>query len=116
MIAGLCERQFQAPFMFEGHCNTAVFELYVEKVLAPSLTSGMVVVIDNASFHRSAKIKTLIEDVGCRLLYLPPYSPDLNPIEHCWHKLKTVIRKTMRDTKAMLEEAMALALKDLSVC
>ena len=112
MIGGLCGKQFQAPFMFEGHCNTTVFEMYVEKILVPSLSKGMVVIIDNASFHRSARIIDLIEKAGCQLIYLPPYSPDLNPIEHYWHKLKTTIRKMMRDTNALLEDAMALALKN----
>ena len=102
--------------MFQGHCNTTVFELYVEHVLVPKLEAGMVVVIDNASFHKSLRIKTLIENAGAKLVYLPPYSPDLNPIEHYWHKIKTAIRKLMRDTKIVLDEAMANILKDMSTC
>ena len=114
MIGGLCNQHFIAPFMFEGHCNTTVFELYVEQVLVPELRKDMVVVIDNASFHKSTKIKNLIEAVGAKLLYLPPYSPDLNPIEHYWHKIKTVIRKLMRDTQLILDEAMQAVLKEES--
>lgn len=106
MIGGLCVDSFQAPFMFEGHCNTSIFEMYVEKVLCPTLTPGLTVIIDNASFHKSKKIKNLIENSMCQLIYLPPYSPDLNPIEHYWHKIKTAIRKIMRDTKDILENAM----------
>ena len=79
------------------------------------LKMGMVVVIDNASFHKSMRIKNLIESVGATLIYLPPYSPDLNPIEHYWHKIKTTIRKMMRDTKMVLDEAMANTLKDMSM-
>lgn len=116
MIGGLCNQHFRAPFMFQGHCNTPVFEWYVEQVLAPTLEIGMVVVIDNASFHKSTRIKNLIEAVGAKLIYLPPYSPDLNPIEHYWHKIKTAIRKTMRDTKTLLDEAMGNVLKDMSIC
>jgi len=116
MIGGLCGNHFQAPFMFEGHCNTATFEIYVEKVLVPTLTAGMTIIIDNASFHKSARIKQLIAQAKCDLLYLPPYSPDLNPIEHYWHKIKTVIRKTMRDAKILLEEAMEKSLRELSIC
>ena len=116
MIGGLCNKKFMAPFMFEGHCNTAVFEVYVEEVLVPTLKTGMVVVIDNASFHKSTKIKNLIENAGAKLMYLPPYSPDLNPIENYWHKIKTVIRKMMRDTKMMLDEAMGNVLKEMSNC
>lgn len=116
MIGGLCGKQFCAPFMFEGHCNTATFEIYLEKVLLPVLKKGMVVIIDNASFHKSVKIKELIHHAGCQLLYLPPYSPDFNPIEHYWHKIKTAIRKKMRDGKIALEEAMSSILADLSMC
>lgn len=116
MIGGLCAREFQAPFMFEGHCNTATFEVYIEKILTPTLKPGITVVIDNASFHKSMKIKKLIEGAECQLIFLPPYSPDLNPIEHYWHKLKTVIRKKMRDAKTALYEAMENALKEMSIC
>jgi transposase len=102
--------------MFEGHCNTAIFEAYIEEVLVPTLKAGMTVIIDNASFHKSIKIKISIEAAGCKLIYLPPYSPDLNPIEHYWHKIKTAIRKKMRDTKILLENAMEHTLKDLCKC
>lgn len=115
MIGGLCNKNFMAPFMFQGHCNTTVFELYLEHVLVPKLEVGMVVVIDNASFHKSTRIKNLIEAAGAKLIYLPPYSPDLNPIEHYWHKIKTAIRKMMRDTKMVLDEAMGNILKNMSM-
>lgn len=115
MIGGLCGNTFQAPFMFEGHCDTKTFEAYIEQVLVPTLKDGMVVIIDNASFHKSLKIKQLIEDAKCQLIFLPPYSPDLNPIEHYWHKIKTMIRKIMRDTKSALDDAMASALKSASI-
>ena len=116
MIGGLCGNQFQAPFMFEGHCNTTVFELYLEKVLVPTLSNGMTVIIDNASFHQSTRIRNLIEQAGCQLVFLPPYSPDLNPIEHYWHKLKTIIRKKMRNVTIALFEAMEETLKETSNC
>lgn len=116
MIGGLCQQNFIAPFIFDGHCNTQVFELYVEQVLVPKLKKDMLVVIDNASFHKSVKIKELIEATGANLLYLPPYSPDLNPIEHYWHKIKTTIRKLMRDTKILLDEAMGNVLKEMVGC
>jgi transposase len=116
MIGGLWNKNFIAPFMFQGHCNTAVFEWYLEHVLVPTLEIGRVVVIDNASFHKSKRIKKLIENAGATLIYLPPYSPDLNPIEHYWHKIKTAIRKMMRDTKIALDDAMANLLNDTSIC
>ena len=116
MIGGWCEKNFQAPFMFEGHCNTATFEVYVEQVLVPTLEIGMSVIIDNANFHKSLKIRNLIEGVGCQLMFLPPYSPDLNSIEHYWHKIKTIIRKKMRDTRMLLNEAMGKVLKEMCIC
>jgi transposase len=116
MIGGIWGKQFQAPFMFEGHCNTATFEVYIERVLIPSLKPGMSIVIDNASFHKSSKTKEMIEEAGCQLIFLPPYSPDLNPIEHYWHKIKTKIRKLMRDTQETLNDAMGIALKNMSIC
>ena len=73
-----------APFLFEGYSNTRVYETYVEKVLIPSLSPGMILVIDNASFHKSKKIIDLLDKIQCKVIFLPPYSPDLNPIEHHW--------------------------------
>ena len=116
MIGALCNRSFMSPFMFEGYCTTEVFEVYVEKVLLPNLKSNMVVIIDNASFHRSLKAKNLIEGVGARLMYLPPYSPDLNPIENYWYKIKTAVKKMMRKSKILLLNAMKSVLKKLSIC
>lgn len=116
MIGGLCAKEFIAPFMFEGHCNTKVFEAYIEKVLIPVLNPGQTVVIDNASFHKSKRITQLIENAGCQLIYLAPYSPDLNPIEHYWHKIKTCIRKLMRNIKIEMEEATANVLKNMATC
>ena len=116
MIGGLCEKKFCAPFIFEGHCNTDVFEAYVEKVLIPDLKHGSTVIIDNASFHKSAKVQKLIEDAGCDLIFLPPYSPDFNPIEHWWHKIKTEIRKLIRNTKNTLNDSMGAVLKNMSKC
>ena len=82
-----------APFYFEGHTDTVIFLLWLEKCLLPVLKEGQVVIMDNASFHKSEKIKEMIESVGCKLLFLPPYSPDLNPIEIYWHWLKNKVKK-----------------------
>jgi len=116
MIGALCGEKFSAPFMFEGYCNTETFEAYLEHVLVPTLQAGMIVIIDNASFHQSTTIRSLIDHAGCQLIYLPPYSPDLNPIEHYWHKIKTCIRKKMRHGKTVLFNAMKVVLKQLAVC
>ena len=82
-----------APFIFEGYSNQAIYETYVEQVLAPALKPGMVVIIDNASFHKSKRVIELIEAAQCRVIFLPPYSPDFNPIEHFWTTVKNAIRK-----------------------
>ena len=80
---------------FEGYCNSAVVEAWVKQFLIPELKPRQVVVIDNASFHKSAAIREWIEQAGCKLLFLPPYSPDLNKIEKFWARLKHYLRKTL---------------------
>jgi transposase len=95
MIAALHDRKIIAPLTFEGHCNTAVFEAWVEQCLAPVLQEGQTIILDNATFHKSKKIKELIEKAACELLYLPPYSPDFNDIEHEWFPLKNRARKNI---------------------
>lgn len=82
-----------APLRFEGSTNTEVFNTWIEECLCPELKLWDVVVMDNASFHKSEKTRILIEKRGARLLYLPPYSPDLNPIENYWALLKLYVRK-----------------------
>lgn len=101
--------------MFQGHCNTEVFEQYLEKVLISQLIRAKIVVMDNASFHKSAKIKNLMQAARIKLIYLPPYFPDLNPIEHYWHKIKNSIRKLMRNSKLLLENAMEKTLKEMAI-
>lgn len=91
-IAGKSNGKIIAPMCFKGTCNTSVFNAWVEKVLLPELRPGQIVVLDNASFHKSLRTKELLESVGCNLLFLPPYSPDLNPIEKFWATLKAKIR------------------------
>jgi putative transposase len=81
-------KRFAAPILFEGSCDTAVFNRWLETQLCPLLNATQVVVMDNASFHNSAETRDLIERTGATLLFLPPYSPDLNPIEHDFATLK----------------------------
>ena len=82
IISGLCEGKLVAPLTFEGSCNRVVFEKWLGEKLLPQLKTGQLVILDNASFHKSQKVRELIESVNCELEYLPPYSPDLNEIEH----------------------------------
>lgn len=93
MIAAYCGQQLIAPFTVEGSCNRMVFQIWLETCLLPVLKPGQVVILDNATFHQGGRIATLIETAGCRLLYLPPYSPDFNRIEKCWAWLKRLIRQ-----------------------
>ena len=82
IVSGLCEGKLVAPLTFEGSCNRVVFEKWLGEKLLPQLKTGQLVILDNASFHKSQKVRELIESVNCELEYLPPYSPDLNEIEH----------------------------------
>lgn len=105
ITAALNQNVLFAPFLFEGYSNKLVYETYVERVLVPSLRPGMVVIIDNASFHKSKKVVSLIEAAGCRIIFLPPYSPDFNPIEHFWAPVKNAIRKAAEGAKDFYEKA-----------
>jgi transposase len=93
LIAALHESRLLAPMRFEGYGDTLVFNAWLEQVLLPELRPGQIVVMDNASFHKSPTTRTLIESKGCTLKYLPTYSPDLNPIEPQWAILKARLRK-----------------------
>lgn len=97
-VAGLRTSGLIAPFVLDGAINRAAFEVYVERVLAPELRPGDVVVMDNLSSHKGPRVRELIEAVGARLLYLPPYSPDFNPIEKAFAKLKALLRKAAERT------------------
>ena len=98
----------------EGASTARVFETYVEHLLAPALRRGQVVVMDNLGAHRPKRIRALIEARGCELIYLPPYSPDLNPIEEALSKVKHILRKIGARTKEALIEAMGRALAAVS--
>lgn len=113
MIAAWCNHQLMAPFTIEGSCNRTVFETWLEHCLIPVLKPGQTLVIDNATFHKGGRIEAMIESAGCNIWYLPPYSPDLNKIEHCWSWLKSRIRKKMKDFST-LREAMEFVLQHAS--
>lgn len=95
----------------EGSTTARVFETYVEKVLAPSLKESQIVVMDNLSAHKPKRIRELIEQRGCELVYLPSYSPDYNPIEEAFAKIKNLLRKAAARSKETLIEAIGAALK-----
>ena len=94
----------------EGATTREVFEAYLEHVLAPALRPGQVVVMDNLSAHKGGRVKEIVEERGCGVLYLPPYSPDLNPIEQAFAKLKASLRRAQARTFGALIGALGRAL------
>ena len=99
----------------EGSTTARVFETYIEKVLLASFKEGQIVVMDNLSAHRPKRIRELIEQHGCELLYLPAYSPDLNPIEEAFAKIKNLLRNAAARSKETLVEAIGAALSAVTV-
>ena len=94
--------------------ETYVIETYVKKVLAPSLQEGQIVLMDNLGAHRPKRVRELIEQQRCQLIYLPSYSPDYNPIEEAFSKIKNLLRKAAARTKEALVEAIGAALSAVS--
>jgi len=97
-VAALGIDGLTAPLVIDGAMNGDLFVAYVQQELVPSLTAGDVVVMDNLAAHKRAEVREAIEAAGCTLLYLPPYSPDLNPIELAFSKLKALLRKAGKRT------------------
>ena len=101
IVAAQCDNKIIAPFGYAGTCNANLFNFWVEKFLVPELKNGQTVVMDNAAIHKSKKTEELIKSAGCQLVYLPPYSPDLNPIEHYWANLKRKLRSSMKSFETL---------------
>lgn len=98
----------------EGSTNKMLFETYIERVLCPHLKAGQVVVMDNLSAHKGDKVRELIEQRDCELVYLPAYSPDFNPIEEAFSKIKGILRKVGARTYEALIEALGVAISEIS--
>jgi transposase len=113
-VAGLREGGIIAPLVVDGPMTGEVFRAYVEQMLAPALSPGDVVVLDNLAAHKVAGVQEAIRAVGASLLYLPPYSPDLNPIEQLFAKLKALLRKVAARTKDALWSAIGKLLDAFS--
>ena len=107
ILGGLSLAGLVACMSVEGAADTPVVVAFTEHVLVPVLRRGQVVVMDNLSPHKASRVRELIEAAGCRLLFLPPYSPDFNPIEQAWSKLKTLLRGLGARTKEALHAALA---------
>jgi transposase len=103
------------PLVFEGSLNGELFREYVSKFLVPTLQEGDVVIMDNLTAHKVEGIADLNSSAGAEVVYLPPYSPDLNPIEMMWSKIKAHLRKAKARTKQSLDDAIAKAIDLISV-
>jgi transposase len=110
-VGGLTLAGFVAPMLLDGPMDGESFLAWVEQMLAPTLRPGDIVVMDNLAAHKVAGVRQAIEACGAELLYLPPYSPDLNPIENAFAKLKAHVRKSAARTLDTLERAAANALQ-----
>ena len=95
VISALKDKKFLAPMCFEGTCDTSLFNTWLEKICIPELKPGDVLILDNASFHKSKTTIEMIKKAKCEVLFLPPYSPDLNPIEKYWANMKRKIRELL---------------------
>ena len=109
-LAALRHDRVTAPCVIDGAVDGEAFRTYVERFLAPTLRPGDIVIMDNLSSHKVAGIKEAIEAVDATVLYLPPYSPDLNPIEQLFAKIKALLRKAAARTLDALDDAIATAL------
>ena len=107
MLGALDVRGIRAMMTVEGGTDADVFEAFTEQVLVPKLRRGDIVVLDNVGAHKPDRIRQLVEEAGARLLFLPPYSPDLNPIEPAWSKLKGILK----DFGARSRDALDVAIR-----
>ncbi len=115
LLASMSVRGMGPCLAVEGATTKAIFETYVEQVLAPSLRPGQVVILDNLSSHKGEQVRELIEGRGCSLLFLPPYSPDFSPIEEAFSKIKALLKKSAARTRGALLEAIARAISAVTL-
>jgi transposase len=115
MLGTLGVQGLQAVMTVEGATDADVFRTFVKRVLGPTLRPGDIVVMDNLRAHKAIGVQQALARRGVRLLYLPPYSPDLSPIEPCWSKVKTVLRKAKARTRDALDTATSYALPTVTV-
>jgi len=114
MLAALTTQGLEAPMTIAEPTDGDIFLAYLEQVLCPQLRPGQVVIMDNLSAHKVDGVCQLIEATGAKLIYLPPYSPDLNPIEQAWSKIKQILRSLKARTVEALETAVAEALRAIT--
>ena len=114
LVAALTPDGLQEPWLIEGAMNTETFAWYIAEQLGPTLRPGQIVVLDNLSVHKAARIRHALEARGCTLLFLPPYSPDCTPIEQAFSKIKAILRGLGARTKEALQEAVRLAIEAIT--
>ena len=114
LLAALTPRGLSAPLTLPGAVNTAAFTAYVARVLGPELEPGQIVIMDNLSAHKGAPIIDLIQARGCTVVFLPAYSPDFNPIELAFSKIKEALRTAGARTQEALDEAISMALATIT--
>jgi transposase len=114
LITGLCLAGMVPAMTVEGGTTAAVFAAYLEQVLLPGLRPGQVVVVDNVGAHKPDRMRALVEAAGCRLVFLPAYSPDLSPVEEAFSKIKALVKAAGARTRAALDAAIAVALAAVS--
>ena len=114
LVAGLRQDGMVAPLVIDGSMDGPTFVAYVEQCLAPTLARGDIVIMDNLTAHKVSGVKEAIEAVGAKLMYLPQYSPDLNPIEEVFSKLKALLRKAAERTIPRLHRRIAALLAEIS--
>jgi transposase len=114
LLAALGWRGVQATWLLNGAMDRVAFEIYIEQVLVPTLRRGDIVLLDNLPPHKGSHTRQLIEACGACLEFLPPYSPDFNPIELCWSKIKTALRAAKARTFESLQDALAGAFGSVS--
>ena len=114
LLASMSMEGMGPSLAVEGTTSATLFETYVKKVLAPTLRPGQIVVMDNLSAHKGARVRDLVAQRGCELLYLPPYSPDLNPIEEAFSKMKGILRRAEARSREALIEAIGRALEAIT--
>ena len=114
LLSGLCLEGMTAAMVVEGAVTTAVFEAYVQHILCPTLQPGDIVILDNLAPHHAQTVQTAIQARGARLLFLPPYSPDLSPIENAFAKIKQALRRLRAQTLDRLIEAIDHALLSIT--
>ena len=114
LIAAISLQGLQAPWVLEGALNGASFQVYLDQVLGPTLEAGDILLMDNRSSHKVAGVAALVAKRGARVEYLSPYSPDYNPIEKCWSKIKTYLRRAKARTYDALMQAIKEALQTIT--